>query len=191
MKMGKLNIKNLKKDQLLIILLVGVLLVIIALPTDKKSKTQEEKEQPAAQQAAAVSTNSYETELEQKLKKALSQVEGVGKVDVMITLKSKGEKIVEKDQNTTGNVVTETDSEGGTRETKETNTQETTIYAQEGSGTQTPYVIKELGPEIEGVIIIAEGGGDARVVQNITDAVEALFHVEAHKIKIMKMEGSK
>ena len=189
MKMGKLNIKNLKKDQLLIILLVGVLLVIIALPTDKKSKTQEEKEQPAAQQAAAVSTNSYETELEQKLKKALSQVEGVGKVDVMITLKSKGEKIVEKDQNTTGNVVTETDSEGGTRETKETNTQETTIYAQEGSGTQTPYVIKELGPEIEGVIIIAEGGGDARVVQNITDAVEALFHVEAHKIKVMKMTG--
>ena len=174
MKMGKLNIKNLKKDQLLIILLVGVLLVIIALPTDKKSKTQEEKEQPAAQQAAAVSTNSYETELEQKLKKALSQVEGVGKVDVMITLKSKGE--------------TETDSEGGTRETKETNTQETTIYAQEGSGTQTPYVIKELGPEIEGVIIIAEGGGDARVVQNITDAVEALFHVEAHKIKVMKMK---
>ncbi|WP_343249488.1 stage III sporulation protein AG [Diplocloster hominis] len=188
MKMGKLNIKNLKKDQLLIILLVGVLLVIIALPTDKKSKTQEEKEQPTAQQAGAVSPNSDETELEQKLKRALSQVEGVGKVDVMITLKSKGEKIVEKDQNTTGNVVTETDSEGGTRETKETNTQETTIYAQEGSGTQTPYVIKELGPEIEGVIIIAEGGGDARVVQNITDAVEALFHVEAHKIKVMKMK---
>ena len=51
--------------------------------------------------------------------------------------------------------------------------------------------MQELEPRVEGVIVIAEGGGNAQVKQNILEAVEALFPVEAHKIKIMKMEGSK
>ena len=52
-------------------------------------------------------------------------------------------------------------------------------------------MVQELEPVVEGVIVIAEGGGNAAVKQNILEAVEALFPVEAHKIKIMKMEGSK
>ena len=40
--------------------------------------------------------------------------------------------------------------------------------------------------EVEGVVVIADGGDNAVVAQNITEAVQALFGVEAHKIKIMK-----
>ena len=43
-----------------------------------------------------------------------------------------------------------------------------------------------MTPEIEGVLVIAEGGENAVVIQNITEAIQALFGVEAHKIKIMK-----
>ena len=49
-----------------------------------------------------------------------------------------------------------------------------------------PYVIKQLQPEIEGVFVIAEGGGDENVQLQITEAVQALFGIEAHKIKIAK-----
>lgn len=45
---------------------------------------------------------------------------------------------------------------------------------------------KKLSPEVEGVIVIADGGGNAVVVQNITGAIQALYGVEAHKIKVMK-----
>ena len=34
--------------------------------------------------------------------------------------------------------------------------------------------------------VIAEGGNNAVVVKNITEAVQALFDVDTHKIKIMK-----
>ena len=44
-----------------------------------------------------------------------------------------------------------------------------------------------LEPEISGVLVVAEGGGRIKTVQEITDAVMALFGVEAHKIKVMKM----
>ena len=44
------------------------------------------------------------------------------------------------------------------------------------------------GMEVTGVLIAAQGGDDAVVVQNIQQAVMALFQVEAHKIKVMKMK---
>ena len=39
-----------------------------------------------------------------------------------------------------------------------------------------------------GVLISAEGGGNPVVVQNIQEAVMALFQVDAHRIRIMKMK---
>lgn len=45
---------------------------------------------------------------------------------------------------------------------------------------------QELSPLIEGVLVIADGGDNAIVIENITEAVQALFGVDTHKIKVMK-----
>lgn len=39
---------------------------------------------------------------------------------------------------------------------------------------------------VEGVAVVAEGGDNAVVVQNITEVVQALFDVDSHKIKVIK-----
>ncbi len=139
----------------------------------------------------AVSTSSYEEQQEARLEEILRKVEGVGEVEVMITLQASSEKVVEKDQPSTSQDVEEQDSGGGTRSTQDRSWSESTVYWEQENGSRTPYVIKELKPRVEGVIVIAQGGGDPEIKQNIMEAVQALFPVEAHKIKIMKMEGSK
>ena len=40
--------------------------------------------------------------------------------------------------------------------------------------------------QVEGIVIIADGGGDAVVVRNITEVVRALFDVDSHKIKVIE-----
>lgn len=65
--------------------------------------------------------------------------------------------------------------------------EESTVYTQDGNGGRVPYVIEEMEPQIQGILVVAEGGDNSQVVQNITEAVMALFGVEAHKIKVMKM----
>ena len=40
---------------------------------------------------------------------------------------------------------------------------------------------------VEGVVIVAEGGGNGSVASNITSALEALLGIPAHKIKVLKM----
>lgn len=39
---------------------------------------------------------------------------------------------------------------------------------------------------VEGVVVLAEGAGNANVVRDITDVVQALFDVDSHKIKVIE-----
>ena len=179
-----------KKNQLLLILLSGILLLVIVFPVPEQRESSS-----AAQQAGDAETSlsseirdngDYERYLEEKTSRILEDVEGVGEVTVMITLKSDGQKIIEKDQSSYSQSTDEEDSSGGTRSVEDQSSDKTSIYEQTADGSSTPYVSKELAPEVEGVVVIADGGDNAVVAQNITEAVQALFGVEAHKIKIMK-----
>ena len=183
--LGKIKGKKMlpQKNQLLILLLVGILLVVIAIPTSNKKKgsaSDDSKDSGNDSAASYVNTDEeYEQYLEKRVARALEYVQGVGKAEVMITLKSSGQKIVEKDQQSSSQNSEEEDSSGGIRNVEERTTDKTSIYEQGSDGSQSPYVSKELTPEIAGVLVVAEGGDNAVVVQNITEAIQALFGVEA------------
>ena len=68
--------------------------------------------------------------------------------------------------------------------------QEETILS-DSSGNSAPYVIKELEPEISGIVISCEGAGNKVVEASVLEAVQVLFGVSANHIKVLKMEVSK
>lgn len=182
----KIRDKKIKKDQILIFLLAGILLLIIALPAggntgEEKTFPKDDAEENEYQEEA------YTRGLERRLEEILSQMDGAGEVAVMITLKSSSEQVVEKDTEEKKESITESDSQGGSRTTQNTNYKEVAVYGgDEGSESQTPYISKRLSPRVEGVVVIAPGGDDAVVVKNITEAVQALFGIDTHKIRIVK-----
>ena len=65
-------------------------------------------------------------------------------------------------------------------------TGDSTVYRTDGTASE-PYVVKTLSPEIEGVLVVAEGAGSGSVNKTVTEIVQALFGVEAHKVKVVKM----
>lgn len=177
------------KSQWTIVVLTGILLLIIAIPTGEKGK--ESKETKPQEKNAAVIENtdtkdSYVGEVEVKLAKTLSKIEGAGRVEVMVTLKDSGERVIEKDIQQESASSMEKDSAGGTKDEVERSSSQSTVYVENGDG-KDPFVGKEMLPQIEGVLVVAEGGNNTAVKQNISDAVMALFPVEAHRIKVVKM----
>ena len=42
--------------------------------------------------------------------------------------------------------------------------------------------------KVEGVLVVAQGAGEAKIDTEIIQAVQALFPLESHKIRVMKME---
>ena len=197
-----------QRDNLIILVLAGILLLVIALPTKDTSKAKEGIPQQSKQNTIDTTQNlmgstteaqsqskeqnesdgDYLASLETRLQKIISGM-GVGKVRVMITLQSSEELVVEKDKPLTRATTTERDSEGGSRDVYQTDTKEETIYTTVGNDSQ-PYVIKTLMPTVEGVVVVAEGAGIGENSKNISEAVQALFGIEAHKIKVLKLKNN-
>ena len=189
------EIKKQKKDQLLILLLFGVLLLVIAIPADrgkeKKSRAEEASDGGDTLKGTeqSFSESSYERQQEERLKEVLQKVEGVGRVEVMITLRSSSEKVVEKDAPSRSQRVEEADSQGGSRSQSQSGRSAETVYTSGSKGSSAPYVKQIVCPRIEGVVVCAQGGGNQSVNKNITEAIQALFGIEAHKIKVIKMSS--
>ncbi len=168
--------QKMDKTKWLILGLCGALLLIIALPTDggrqkKDSLTQQET---GSAQEEESRIQAYKKQLSGELERTLGYMHGVGKAHVMITFQDSGENVVEKDISKSEN----TKANSGY--------QESTVYG-EADG-KNPYVSQQKLPKVEGVFVVAEGGGDSVVKQDILDVVMALFPIDAHKVKIVKME---
>lgn len=184
------------RNNLVVIVLAGILLMVIALPVENaksgNGKSEEEKNSTSylnveEKEGEEKDTDDYVAALERKVEAILGEMEGAGEVKVMITLRSSTEKIVEKDESMSGSDTAEEDSQGGTRVVSSVDGSETTVYTSEGNISE-PYVVKTLSPEVEGVVVIAGGAGNGKVSKNITDAIQVLFGIEAHRIKVIRME---
>ncbi len=179
------KIKKIRRDQWVMLLLAGVLAAVVFVPSEKT-----EEPEPASGTAETsretLSGSLDAAQMESRLERILRRMEGAGEVLVMITQKDSGEKIVEKDVSAASRTTQEQDGGGTSRSTVEQENQESTVYGADG-GDDSPYVTRELAPQVEGVLVLAEGADDANVKKEITDAVMALFGLEAHKIKVVKM----
>lgn len=199
LKGRKLSFRKIGTDKLLYCLLAGVALLILSIPTSPKkeinsagetSRYQVQDSQNGQDSLAGgtleITEDTYEKLLEARLEEILSYVEGAGKIKVMVTLKASGEKVILKESPYTKNTVNEQDSGGGTRNTIELSQSDTVVYIEENGG-KIPYIIQETAPEIEGILVIAQGADSEAVKKELNAAITALFDLQSHKIKICKM----
>ncbi len=188
----KLTLKEIGPKRLAVVMLCGVGLLVLTIMGDDGQDDMMSLYEPlptatnnleGKEDELDVRMDIYIENMEEKIEQQLSKVEGVGDVNVMITLKSSAEKYVLKDETETVDKIDETDSAGGSRNNESSSKSDESVLV-EG---ERPYTIKETAPYIQGVVVVAEGGDDARIKQEIIDAVQVLFDVEVHKIKVMKM----
>ncbi|MGL5434084.1 MAG: stage III sporulation protein AG [Lachnospiraceae bacterium] len=184
------------KDKWLFLLTIGVILCILAFPAETLTKNKkevpetmpDESDMAAATDAvpaAAKVTDSYEAELEHRVREILKTVDGVGEVDVMIILKSSSEKVLHVDNSSSFSLTEETDANGGSRKVQSEELDSSTVLVS-GDNRSEPVIEKEIRPELSGIIISAAGGGNPKVCAEISAAMEALFDLPAHKIKVLK-----
>lgn len=193
MKLNFFNSKNSKYQKFIslffIVFCFGMILLFLSrneANTNKTVETKPEYEQSFANQDDDVGSVSYGEQIENKLEEEFAKIEGVGKVVVIITMKTKGEIVLNKDTPTSESQIIEKDAQGGSRESNDSERQETTILINSGNG-ERPIIIKEFLPEVNGILIIAEGGDNIYIKSNLINAAKVLLDLPAHKIEVMKM----
>ena len=123
----------------------------------------------AGETAQAEPAPDYAAELEGRLRALLEQVEGAGRVEVMVTLLSGAETVYATD--------TDTAADGSGRQ------QHVLV-----SGAQGPALVERVAvPAVQGVAVVCEGGGSAAVQSRVTAIVEALTGVGTSHITVTPM----
>ncbi|MBM6870657.1 stage III sporulation protein AG [Pseudoflavonifractor phocaeensis] len=108
--------------------------------------------------------------LEERLSQVLSQVQGAGEVEVVLSLQTGPRQILAKDS----------ESELGEDGRKE----ETTVVLSRGSGLEETVTVQQISPQFRGALVVCSGGGDPAVRLALTEAVSALTGLGADKISI-------
>lgn len=143
--------------------LAGMLLILLSglsSGSDKNSKTE------ASESSSFDLNENYCRELETKLTELLSQINGVGKAEVMITLSSTEEYIYAEENSINGEK------------------RENEFVAADKGG----IVTRVKSPEITGALIVCEGGGDSRVCERIYKAVSVSLGIPSSRICVAKMK---
>jgi len=186
-----LESKNRRKliENAVIVIIIGVIIIIVGSTFfSKKDKTKNSdftaNNTNSIDASATAATSSGD--MEQKLKYILSQVEGAGKVEVMITYSTYKENIPAYDTKTSESSTDEKDSGGGTRKISQSSSDSTMVFKNGENGEKTPVIIKEIEPEVKGVLIVAEGSSDPQVREKLSRAVQVLLDIPVHRIQVIE-----
>ncbi|GJM76428.1 hypothetical protein HMSSN036_86440 [Paenibacillus macerans] len=130
-----------------------------------------------------------ELSLENKTKEILEKIVGVGAVDVLVTIDSTEEVVVQRNVKDTQELTEESDADGGRRHVTQY-TRDGQIVTYENSGSEQPIVTKKIKPKIRGVLVVARGAENKTVKGLIVDAVEKGLNVPAYRISVVPRKQS-
>lgn len=146
----------------LIVLLAGLLMLSFG----DKPKKAENQIQGAAEAEFSL------TEFEEEMKTCLEKIEGIGAVELMLTLDSSGREIYASD----------------IRKTSSSGYESTISTVSDGNYGEAPVRVTTMGPEFRGAVVVCEGAGDDRVCLAVTEAVGSLCGLGADRIAVIQME---
>ena len=171
-----------------VILIVTIIIVNAILNGDNNNKDEQKDASKVLATKAIDNEINKEEDLETKLKNILSKIDGVGKVDVLITYSESNKVLAMYNEDSTENDTEEKDMQGGNRKISQTSTKKEVIY-QEINGEKVPVTQSIVNPKMEGALIIATGANNMQTKTNIVQAVEAATGLPTHKIQVFEMKN--
>lgn len=163
LKEGFLKLRN--TNYIYIILIIGAALMIFSSGAGGKEEQKEEK------------VTATKLSDEDRLKTILSQIEGVGEASVMVTYyeSAKQELAYEK----------KTDKKGETSNGFGGESSDEKAVMSDGE----PVILKEIYPQVKGVIVVADGAKSSSVREAITEAVSTSLGIAVHRICVLPKSG--
>lgn len=155
-----------------LVFLIGVALLLLPI-----GKTSEKTAQtPQAEQR---SDEEYVQEMESRMAELLSQIEGAGAVQVMLTLQSGSRTEYQTDTQRSD------DTDGSQKRTSE---ERKTVILSEGSAYDKAAVSAVLYPQFQGALIVSEGAANPSVRLDLIHAVAALTGLNSSRITVVKLK---
>lgn len=145
-----------RQNRALLAAAVGVLAMVLILISELAPQKTERSASSSGQSASE-----YQAQLEQRLEKLISQMDGAGKTTVMVTLETGTEAVYALDT-----------------QSGELQSQNTHVLLDDGSALTETVCL----PQVRGVAVLCDGGGDVRVASRITELIGALLDLPSNRV---------
>lgn len=160
----KINIFLKKYKFIILVLLIGFVLILLPESKDQRDIVQT----PTVADAA-------EKSFEDKLAEILTQIEGAGKVKVLLTV-SEGEEIIFQTDEDVSN-----SNDASSKDSS-------TVTVTDASKSQNGLVRQIIPPSYRGAIIVCQGADDPTVRLSVTEAVAKITGIGTNCISVLKMK---
>ena len=115
----------------------------------------------------------------QEMEDILGRIQGVGEVQVLLTVESDGERQLAQDS--------ELSYSGSTAAPEDYSRSSQTVLVDDGSA-EAPVVTRTVYPTYRGALVVCQGGDRADVKLAVTEAVAALTGLSADRITVAKSQ---
>ena len=112
-------------------------------------------------------------ETQARMEKILSRIEGTGKLQLMLTLKSGPRLRLAEDLDQTA-------------DREETSRRSETVTVSRGGGSEDIVVTQQMYPVYQGALVVCQGADQAAVRLAVTEAVSALTGLSSDRITVVK-----
>ena len=164
--MKKIDIAALGRKYKFVILIILAGVILMMLPTGNKVKT-------ADKTVSTTQENFSLEDMEEKMTDVLSHIQGVGKVRVMLTLKSGSSLQLAENRSTS------------LRDTEDRQERDV-VTLNRGSGYEDVVVTEQTYPVYQGAVVVCQGAGDSSVHLAVIQAVSVLTGLGSDKITVVQ-----
>ena len=180
----KEKFKNNKIEKLVSFLVILVITLIIINRILNNNTSNQSPDSTNTVELVKTEENFKENSLEKDLELILTQIQGVGKVDVLITY-SQSSSINPLYNENSSSSTTEENGESNNKKITQTQSNSKEILIDSSSN---PIIQTTSSPKIEGSVVIAQGASSAEIKTKIISAVEAATGLATHKIPVFEMK---
>lgn len=160
------------------IILVGVAgILLIFLSSFLKGSSSSK-----APKAQCATTEQYVEQMQSNLEALVSNIDGAGKAEVLVTLENGSETVYAKEERK-NKESSEDKAKGESSKTKQSDDLEVKyITVKESDGTEKALAVKELEPTVKGVVVVCPGGNNKEVRSKIIDAVKTALNITEKRV---------
>lgn len=155
--------------------IVGVLLIAVSEWLPKSTATAPTKD--------TVSIETYRKQTEDTLQTLLQSMQGVGKCRVYVTFANGVEYVYATEQKENTDYSENKSGNGAVSERADT---QQSVVLVDGADGKTGLLLTEIQPQVKGVVIVCEGGGNATVCERVTQAVSTALNISSNRVCVTK-----
>lgn len=165
-----------KNKKLFLIVVIGVAGMLLILLSELFDTEDTVKEDTAASTEQIVTGNTYKEKIEKELLSVISKIDGIGTVDLLVTVDGTTEYIYAEELDTSHDESDDEQKEGYNNK----------IVIVDENGVQKPLIKKIIEPNVTGVLVVCTGGDRFETINKVQKAVSTALNIPASSVCVVK-----